>query len=88
METWVWVKNRYPRKNLGKWNQGLNLRSPGGLISTHTHITSHTRPSVEAVWFSEVISSQEVWAALVLPFQEGGPGQLASSAKTAGSRDM
>ena len=29
-----------PKWNPGKWNQRLNLRSPGGLILTHTHLMS------------------------------------------------
>ena len=33
---WVWVKNRCPTWNPGKWKQVKNLWSPGGLILTHT----------------------------------------------------
>ena len=31
---WLWVKNRYPKWNRGKWKPGLNLRSSGGFILT------------------------------------------------------
>ena len=33
---WLWVKNRYPKSNPGKWNQGLKPAAPGGSILTHT----------------------------------------------------
>ena len=37
---WLWVTNAYPKWNPEKWNQRLNLRSPGGSILTHTHVTT------------------------------------------------
>ena len=36
--TSMWVKHRYPKWKSGKWKHGLNLRSPVGLILTHTHM--------------------------------------------------
>ena len=37
--TWLWVKNRYPKPNPGKWKHGGNLWCPG-FILTH-HMSSH-----------------------------------------------
>ena len=35
---WVWVKNRYPKWNPGKWKQGLKPAVPGGCILTRAHL--------------------------------------------------
>ena len=36
----LWVKNRYPIWNPGKWRQEQKRRSPDGLMLTHTHMGS------------------------------------------------
>ena len=37
-------QNGYPSWNPSKWNQGLNLRSPGALFLTHTHLVLFEPP--------------------------------------------
>ena len=35
---WLWVKNRYPKWNPGKWTHGLKPAVPWCFFLTHTHM--------------------------------------------------
>ena len=49
---WQWVKNRYPKWNPINRNMDQNLRSPGGLILTHTQKGGGSRPNMGFFAFS------------------------------------
>ena len=59
--SWVWVKNRYPKWNPGKWKHGLKPAVPWGLILTNAQL------------LTDLDSGQAISTAVALPAQGRPP---------------
>ena len=78
--TWLWVKNRYPKWNPGKWNQGLNPAVPWCLSAQQTWSTRVGSSKLPVWWLSakpplpeSKLETASTCNAFTGPSQELGP---------------